>query len=77
MDEHQGELELRQTPESQASMEEVAWRRAQALDRPVVVVGFTASGEGRLLDVTETEDGELGLVDRGAYPFDPSPSPAA
>ena len=55
----------RNSDQTVAEMEELALRRSQALGKPVVVVGFTSSGEATVYDGDLVEDGELELHEAG------------
>jgi hypothetical protein len=56
--------------ETQAELDEIACRRADALGRGVVVAGFAGSGRAQIFDV-ELREGELELVPVASVPITP------
>jgi hypothetical protein len=65
----------RNSDQTVAEMEELALRRSQALGKPVVVAGFTSSGEATVYDGDLVEDGELELHEVGQVKVTPTPPP--
>jgi hypothetical protein len=59
---------------TQAELDEVAISRAIATGKPVVVAGFSSSGQATVHDV-EPRDGRLELVKAGTVPITASPPP--
>jgi hypothetical protein len=60
------------SPQAQAELDELAYSRADAIGKGVIVAGFPSAGAAQVFDV-ELREGELGLVHVGTVPVTPSP----